>query len=176
MVGAVEQSGRDLLTEVGQATPERKHNVRIVLETERLILRRLTEADLDNLVELDSDPAVLRYLNGGAPTPREVMRDQILPRFLGYYDSDDGFGFWAAIQRSTGEFLGWFCLHREDGNDPDTASLGYRLRQSAWGNGYATEGAQALIRRGFIELSLQRITATTYEHNLASRRVMGKAA
>jgi len=149
--------------------------MRVELTTERLILRRLTEGDVDNLVELDGDPAVLRYINGGMPTPRAVIRDDILPRFLAYYDRDDGFGFWAAIERSTGEFLGWFCLHPEEGKGLDTASLGYRLRQSAWGKGYGTEGARALIRKGFTELGLQCIEATTYQDNVASRRVMEKA-
>src|SRR5213080_1743858 len=72
--------------------------VRAVLTTERLILRQLTDDDVDNLVELDSDPAVLRYINGGTPTPRAVIQDEILPRFMEYYDRGHGFGFWAAIE------------------------------------------------------------------------------
>jgi RimJ/RimL family protein N-acetyltransferase len=147
----------------------------VSLTTERLILRRLTEADIDQLVELDSDPEVLRYINGGTPTPREVIRDEILPRFLAYYERDDGFGYWATVERSTGEFLGWFTLRPEEEGDPGVASLGYRLRQSAWGKGYGSEGARALIRKGFTELGVQRVVATTYEHNVASRRVMEKA-
>jgi RimJ/RimL family protein N-acetyltransferase len=54
-------------------------------------------------------------------------------------------------------------------------TLGYRLRQAVWGQGYATEGARALIRKGFTELGVQRVVATTYQDNLASRRVMEKA-
>ena len=53
--------------------------------------------------------------------------------------------------------------------------LGYRLRKAAWGKGYATEGSRALIRKGFKELGVQRVLATTYQDNLASRRVMEKA-
>lgn len=146
----------------------------IYLETERLILRRFTESDVDNLVELDSDPEVMRYLNGGTPTPREVVRLDILPRFLSYYQRLDGYGYWAAIEKSTNEFLGWFCLHPEDSADPDNIALGYRLRRSSWGRGYATEGARALIDKGFTELGMRRVYATTYEHNIASRRVMEK--
>jgi RimJ/RimL family protein N-acetyltransferase len=147
----------------------------VFLETERLTLRRLTTADLDNLVALDADPAVMRFLTGGAPTPRDMIEREILPRFLRSYDRDDGYGVWAAIARSTGEFLGWFGLRPHEGGGPGEVALGYRLRRSAWGQGYATEGALALIRKGFAKLGARRVVATTYQDNLASRRVMEKA-
>jgi RimJ/RimL family protein N-acetyltransferase len=146
----------------------------IVLETERLILRRFTEDDVDNLVALDSDPEVMRYLNGGIATPREVVEREILPRFLSYYVRYDGFGVWAAVEKSSGEFIGWFSLRPPDEGRRDEMELGYRLRRSAWGQGYATEGARALIRKDFTELGVQRVIANTYEHNVASRRVMEK--
>jgi hypothetical protein len=62
----------------------------VFLETDRLILRRFTAADLDNLVELDSDPDVMRYITGGRPTPREQVRDEVLPAFLAYYEGIAG--------------------------------------------------------------------------------------
>jgi RimJ/RimL family protein N-acetyltransferase len=148
--------------------------VRVYLETERLVLRRLTDADVDNLCNLDSDPAVMRFLNGGTPTPRHVVQSEILPRFLRYYERYDNYGFWAAIEKSSGEFLGWFALHPEEGGDPGDVSLGYRLRRAAWGRGYGTDGARALVRKGFTELGMRRVSATTYEDNIASRRVMEK--
>src|SRR5262245_12659326 len=147
----------------------------IFLETERLLLRRFTEADVDNLVALDSDPEVMRFLTGGEPTPREVVEFEILPRFLRSYAEYDGMGYWAAIEKDTGAFLGWFALHPEEGGSPDNVALGYRLRKVAWGKGYATEGARALIHKGFTELGVRRVFATTYQDNLASRRVMEKA-
>jgi len=145
--------------------------VHVFLETERLILRRFTEADVENLVDLDSDPEVLRYINGGTPTPRDVIEHEILPRFLRSYDRYEGYGFWAAVEKSSNEFLGWLCLHPEE-EDEDRVALGYRLRRVAWGKGYATEGALALIRKGFTERGMQCVFAGTYEHNVASRRVM----
>src|SRR5690242_5791774 len=147
----------------------------VYLETARLTLRRLTLADVDNLVALDSDPAVMRYLSGGTPTPREVIAHEILPRFLGYYQRYDGYGVWAAIEKASGDFLGWFSFHPHDDGNPGEVALGYRLRRAAWGQGYATEGARALIRKGFTELGAQRVVATTYQDNLASRRVLEKA-
>lgn len=145
----------------------------ILLETERLRLRRFTPADGENLFALDNDPAVMRYINGGTPTPWEVVQIQILPGFLRYDDAQPGFGFWAAEEKATDEFVGWFVF-RPTGNAPGEVALGYRLRRTAWGKGYATEGGAALIRRGFEEWGVAQVVATTYEENAASRRVMEK--
>ena len=149
--------------------------VRIFLETERLVLREFTLADADNLVSLDSDPEVMRFVTGGVPTSREEIEQDILPRFLAYYQRPGGYGFWAAIEKSTGTFIGWFHFRPKEGADPDEAELGYRLRKSAWGKGYATEGSRALIRKGFTEFDVRRVVAETMAVNLASRRVLEKA-
>src|SRR5207302_7574479 len=149
--------------------------MQVFLETERLVLRRFNEADVDHLVDLDSDPEVMRFLTGGTPTPREVIQNDILPAFLRSYERFPGFGVWAATEKASGEFLGWFSFRPKDAASPDNVALGYRLRQAVWGRGYATEGSRALIRKGFTELGVQRVFATTYQDNLASRRVMEKA-
>jgi RimJ/RimL family protein N-acetyltransferase len=141
------------------------------LQTERLTLRALTAADAENLFELDADPAVMRFINGGKPTPREVIENETLPRLLAEYG--DGYGVWAAVERSTGTFIGWFSLRSHE-RDRAKVELGYRLRRSAWGKGYATEGSQALVDKGFSELGAERIVATTMTVNTASRRVMEK--
>lgn len=147
----------------------------VFLETERMVLRRFTEADIANLVELDSDPEVMRFINGGRATPREDVETELLPAFLGHYERYAGYGFWAAIEKSTGEFLGWFHFRPDEGAAPGEVELGYRLRRSAWGKGYATEGSRALIEKGFTELGIERVVASTMVVNVASRRVMEKA-
>jgi RimJ/RimL family protein N-acetyltransferase len=147
----------------------------VCLETARLTLRRFTPVDADNLVELDSDPAVMRYLTGGAPTPREVIERDILPRFIRSSARHDGFGTWAASEKASGVFVGWFGFQPREDGDRSEAHLGYRLRRAVWGQGLATEGARALVRKGFTELGVERVVATTYQDNLASRRVMEKA-
>jgi RimJ/RimL family protein N-acetyltransferase len=147
----------------------------VLLETERLVLRRFTEDDAGHLAELDSDPDVMRYLSGGTPTPGSIIEADILPRFLRYDERFPGFGFWAAIDRASGDLMGWFSFRPLAEADPREVGLGFRLRKAAWGQGYATEGARALIRLGFAELGVERVVATTYEYNLASRRVMEKA-
>jgi RimJ/RimL family protein N-acetyltransferase len=148
--------------------------MQIFLETERLLLRPFAATDVDNLFDLDSDPAVMRFLTGGKPTPREVIEREILPKFIRSSEGLNGFGVWTAIEKASGDFLGWFGFRPPDGAGPEEVSLGYRLRRAAWGQGYATEGSRALIARGFTELGVWRVVATTYEDNLASRRVMEK--
>jgi len=149
--------------------------MQVFLETERLVLRRFTVADLDNLVELDGDPDVMRFITGGRATPRAEIQNETLPRFLSYYERSAGYGFWAAIEKASGEFLGWFHFRPPHGSPPEEAELGYRLRRSAWGKGYGTEGSRALIDKGFAELGVQRVVASTMVVNGASRRVMEKA-
>jgi RimJ/RimL family protein N-acetyltransferase len=145
------------------------------LETERLQLRRFTMDDVDLLVELDSDPAVMRYITGGRPTARAEIETDILPWWLAAYERTPGYGFWAAIEKASGAFIGWFHLRPADEDKPDELELGYRLCTSAWGQGYATEGSRALLERAFRELGAERVTAGTMAVNTASRRVMEKA-
>ncbi|HEX6235393.1 MAG TPA: GNAT family N-acetyltransferase [Jiangellaceae bacterium] len=147
----------------------------VFLETERLVLRRFTRDDVDLLVELDSDPHVMWYISRGRPTARAEMEKIILPRFLEYYELFPCYGTWATHEKSTGDFIGWLSLRPRDGDPPDEPELGYRLRRSAWGKGYATEGAQALVDLAFRELGARRVYAETMAVNVASRRVMEKA-
>jgi RimJ/RimL family protein N-acetyltransferase len=168
-------------------------DVDIYLQTERLVLRRLTPQDIDDLFDLNNDPAVMRYLNGGKPASREAIVKESLPRWMAWYRHGPEFGWWAAQERVTGEFLGWFTMHPagtppEPGADPtgpesesesevklDEVEIGYRLRRSAWGKGYATEGTRALIRKAFTELGVRRVFANTMTVNTGSRGVMEKS-
>ncbi|HEY3958507.1 MAG TPA: GNAT family N-acetyltransferase, partial [Streptosporangiaceae bacterium] len=111
----------------------------IVLETPRLTLRQFTEDDVENLLELNSDPEVMRYLNGGGATSREKLRDEVIPFHLAVYQRFDRLGTWAAESPASGEFLGWFHFRPGPGTDLTNIDLGYRLRRAAWNKGYATE-------------------------------------
>ena len=147
----------------------------IFLETERLLLRQFDVRDSDLLMELDSDPRVMRYITGGAPTSRDEIEGEVLPAFLGYYQRFPGYGFWAAIEKTTKDFLGWFHYRPAPGEPEDQPELGYRLRCSAWGKGFATEGSRALIAKGFAEFEVERVVASAMAVNTASRRVMEKS-
>ena len=147
----------------------------MLVETARLTLCAFDAGDIDLLAELDSDPAVMRYITGGRTTPRSEIEDDILPAFLSYYNRFDGYGFWAAIETETQEFVGWFHLRPASGAPDDEPELGYRLRRSVWGRGLATEGARALIEVAFARLGARRVVAETMAVNAASRGVMENA-
>jgi RimJ/RimL family protein N-acetyltransferase len=147
----------------------------VFLQTERLRLRRFTEADVDLLTDLDSDPAVMHYITGGRTTPRQEIVDDYLPAFLGYYRRYEGFGFWATEERASDRFVGWFHLRPPDPDEPLDVELGYRLRRDVWGRGYAVEGSRALIAKAFTELGARRVNAETMAVHTASRRVMERA-
>ena len=154
--------------------------------TERLALRRFTSADAADLLSLDGDPLVMRFLTGATRSLAQI-RDDVLPQLARCHLRFPGFGYWAAQTRASGEFIGWFGLRPVTPtgdamvNWPDArgqtgvASLGYRLRRSAWGQGYATEGARALVHLAFTGLGAREVVATTMAVNTGSRRVMEKA-
>ena len=148
----------------------------VLLETDRLRLRWFRGDDVDHLVELDADLDVMRYINGGRPTPRDEVADEVLPALMAYADRGDGYGFWAIEERDSGRFIGWFHLRPDPhGGATDEPELGYRLRRDAWGRGYATEGSRALVHRAFAQLGARRVWASTMVVNVGSRRVMEKA-
>ena len=108
----------------------------VVLETERLILRRFTDADVDALVDLDSDPQVTRFITGGEP---EFDRD-MLDAWLAQYDRWPAYGTFAAIERSGGDdsSAGSTC----DRRTATTTSRSWAIGSSA------KPGARALRPRG----------------------------
>jgi RimJ/RimL family protein N-acetyltransferase len=143
----------------------------MILETGRLRLRRFGPGDLERLVELDSDPEVMRYVTYGVPTPRERYEREILPRWSAFEQASPLLGYWAAEARTDGAFVGWLHL-RPDRFDAGEQELGYRLRRAVWGQGLATEGGQALVSHGFERAGAEKISARTLAANQASRRVM----
>ena len=154
--------------------PRDASTVKVFLETERMLLRRFTIDDVDALLALDSDPLVRRFVEDGEPVNREEAVSTI-EHFLGYYERSDIFGFWAAVEKHSGRFLGWFHFRPRGDAAPDEPELGYRLVSSAWGQGYATEGSRALIDKGFESPAVSRVVAETMAVHTASRRVMEKA-
>ncbi|MGW7679667.1 GNAT family N-acetyltransferase [Kribbella sp. NPDC054772] len=139
------------------------------LETERLVLRRFTADDVELLVQLDSDPEVMRFLTG-APTPRSEIENVVLPEILKVYAEHPRLGTFAA--EAPEGFVGWFGMQPTD--DPATVGVGYRLHRAAWGKGYATEGTKALIAHAFA-LGMERVVADTMAVNHRSRAVMRRS-
>jgi RimJ/RimL family protein N-acetyltransferase len=146
----------------------------VLLETDRLYLRRLLPEDVQLLHELDSDPEVMRFISKGETTPLARMETDIMPRVLGYYRAWPPQGFWIAHLCDSNDWVGWFHL-RPDKISPEEMEIGYRLKRSAWGRGLATEGSRALVQRAFGEWGYGKVCARTLTVNMASRRVMEKA-
>ncbi|MCH9683617.1 MAG: GNAT family N-acetyltransferase, partial [Deltaproteobacteria bacterium] len=138
------------------------------MHTERLDLVRITPAHLPDLLALDSDPEVMRYISGGKPsTPEDYER--FIPRMTAF--GDQPYGYLAAYEQQ--RFIGWFHL-RPSVADPEVLELGYRLERAAWGRGLATEGGKALIRHTFETLDRTAVDDCADPRNDASIRVMVK--
>ena len=142
-----------------------------MLTTQRLLLRPFTRDDAGALHELNSDPEVLRHINGGILPSMEETVQRVLPRYIASVGPDPSYGFWAAIEVATGGFVGWFHLRPFEG-DSRSLEIGYRLKRSAWGHGLATEGSRALLAKAFGEPKTQCVVGTTLAANARSRRVM----
>jgi [ribosomal protein S5]-alanine N-acetyltransferase len=141
------------------------------LHTVRLVLRPFDDADADDLFALQSNAHVLRYWDAPPWNDRERAE-----RFLAACRrmADDGTGARLAVDRlDDGSFIGWCSLSGWNA-EYRSASLGYCYTEAAWGHGFATEAAHALLRWAFDTLDLNRVQAETDTRNVASARVLEK--
>jgi RimJ/RimL family protein N-acetyltransferase/GrpB-like predicted nucleotidyltransferase (UPF0157 family) len=141
------------------------------LETPRLILTRPTEADAADLIDMHSDPRVMATL-GGMRTAEQLKA--INPRLMAAWQND-GFGWWIARDRLDGRFVGRGGLRRIELGGKSEVELGYGLAAEFWGQGMATELANASVASGFEVLRLNDIICFTLTTNKRSQRVMEKA-
>lgn len=153
---------------------------RVLLQTRRLTLRPVTFDDVPRLVELDSDPAVMRYVSGGTATSADTVADWVIPRMQAQ-QRDHGTGMWLIWDRTGGDdvdartpdrFHGWAQLRTPRHSRRAELELSYRLRRDSWGHGYAAEASATLITMMFVETDTTRIFAGTHVANKASQRVM----
>ncbi|WP_221584009.1 GNAT family N-acetyltransferase [Microbacterium sp. G2-8] len=141
------------------------------LETDRLRLRPFTEADADDIFALQSDADVLRYWDSPPWTDRSSVA-RFMARCRQF--AEDGSGARVVIEQARDHtFLGW-CTFNDWNPVFRSASLGYCLRAAAWGRGYATEAAGALLGWAFETLDLNRVQAEADTRNAASARVLEK--
>jgi RimJ/RimL family protein N-acetyltransferase len=139
------------------------------LRTERLVLRRWRDSDLEPWAAMNADPEVREHL--GDTLTRE-QSDASVAGFQAEFD-ERGYGWWAVEVQATGEFIGFAGLDDVDDDMPFTGvEIGWRLARSAWGHGYATEAALATLSFGFETLELPEILAVTTATNLRSQAVM----
>jgi RimJ/RimL family protein N-acetyltransferase len=156
----------------------------VVVETDRLVLRRFTDTDADAelVYELDSDPEVMRYIGPFGLPSVSAYRERIRTVWLAHYAHPKR-GCFATHEKETGAFIGWFFLRRateykfaiEAGWDRATdLELGYRLRRAAWGRGFATEASAALVGIALADPDVSSVVAAALVTNRASWRVMEK--
>lgn len=139
----------------------------LALQTDRLTLRMFREADFDAYAEMVADPEVARYIGDGQPVSRP-MAWRNLAMMVGHW-SLRGYGMWAVEERSSGALVGRVGFWQPEGWPG--FELGWMLRRSFWGRGYATEGARAALQFAFTELARPQVISLIHPDNAASIRV-----
>lgn len=149
-------------------TTELRRSMTIPLETERLIFRDWTKADLEAFHSICNDPAVMQFVGDGEAwslerTEQWIERAKEMSKTVGYCQ-------WALVLKQASALIG-FCgfVPANDG-----AEIGWRLAKSCWGQGLATEAAHMVLKHGFNTLRFPRVIATVQSSNRASIRVCEK--
>lgn len=141
-----------------------------ILETNRILLRRLQASDLPELFKLLSDPETMKFW----PPPFDLeMTEQWLERSIEGYENL-GFGRYAVIFKKTGELIGDCGFLRIELDGRLENDLGYIISKRHWGQGFATEAAQACLQYGLSTLGFERVVANMETRHVASRRVAEK--
>jgi len=143
----------------------------IVFETERLLVRHYTEADADNFFLLNGDPEVMRYIR---PVKSREETDLFLNEVIQYSKNNPAYGRMAVIERQSNVFVGSFAIIPLEGTRQ--MQVGYSLRPSYWGKGFATEVTKAGLKYVFTQTNLEEIFGVTESDNIDSQKVLLKSA
>lgn len=138
----------------------------ITLETDRLRLRWLREADFEQYAKMCRDPEVMRFLGGQVLTDIEVWRQ--MTSFMGHWYFR-GYGIWAVEEKSTGNLVGRIGFLNPIGWPG--FELGWTLNRDSWGKGYATEGARRALAYAFTEMGRDHVISLIAPANVASAKV-----
>ena len=156
----------------------------LTLKSERLLLRPFVATDADLGTEIWADPEVMRYA-GGVEAEEEIVRN--MPKYTRRC-AGGCIGVWCVVERYTKDKLGTAILLPLPVEEDDTnwdllvgdalpdceIEIGFILKRSAWGKGYATEATKRLLKFAFEETSLKELVATTDPENIAAQRVLEK--
>ena len=140
------------------------------LETQRLILRQWQPSDFEPFAQMNQDNEVMRYFPKHLSVEESIAMIEKSKVDLEH----DKYGFWALLAKEGSEFLGFVALAQVQFECPFKGSIeiGWRLKKSAWGHGYASEAARELLNYGFKNLGLSEIVSLTAKLNKPSSRVM----
>lgn len=146
--------------------------------SERLSFRLLDENDTELFFDLDSDPEVMRFINGGKPCTLDDIYNTYIPRLMKYTNTDNGWGMWGVFIKKTSDFAGWILVRPmhffSDNPEWDNLELGWRFKRAYWGKGIATEAATQVAKAIAQNKSVKKFSAIADEHNLDSIKVMKK--
>jgi len=145
--------------------------MKVILETDRLLLREYVEDDAESFFKLNTDPEVVRFVPDKPLLNVEQARQTLIDHPIADYRRY-GFGRGACILKSNGEQIGFAGLKYLD--ELGEVDVAYRLLPAHWGQGLATEVALASVRYGFAALALKRIIGLVMPQNVASVRVLEK--
>jgi RimJ/RimL family protein N-acetyltransferase len=142
----------------------------VVLETSRLRLREFVPQDADGLAAVLGDPVAMQYYP--APFNRKEVEEWI-ERNRDRYQRE-GYGLWAMLLKDSGELIGDCGCFLRDIEGRDDIEIGYHVRRDLWGNGYATEAAQACVQYAFTQIGVDRVISLIRPENVQSVRVAEK--
>ena len=143
-----------------------------ILETERLLLRRLEIDDLEPLFKLYSDPEIRKYFPEGVLSFEDTKEE--LEWFLNGHPRHPELGLWATIHKPSGKFIGRCGLLPWKIDGQDEVEIAYLIDKDFWNQGLATEAAQAIREYAFTKLGLSRLICLIDPDNLASQRIAEK--
>lgn len=149
--------------------------MKILAETERLILRELEYTDEKDLFEMDSDPEVHLFIENKPVKSIDEITKVI--EMLKVQYKENGIARWAVVDKMTNECVGWSGLkyfNQPLNNHNYFYELGYRFKKKHWGKGYATESSLAILEFGFKHLKMHSVFAITDPKNLKSKHVLIK--
>ncbi|WP_286998836.1 MULTISPECIES: GNAT family N-acetyltransferase [Comamonas] len=140
------------------------------LETTRLLLRQWKDADYPAFARMSADAETMRYF----PSVLTENESRVIADRCRALIEERGWGFWAAENKASKEFIGWIGLHVPSAELPfaPCVEIGWRLARHVWGKGLATEGASAALDFAWHELGLPEVVAFTTLGNKRSERVM----
>jgi ribosomal-protein-alanine N-acetyltransferase len=143
----------------------------IILQSERLLFRKITYQDFDDLSEMLTNPKVM---HAWEHTFSQKQINDWIDKQLEYYHHDK-IGYFAVIAKENSEFIGQMGLHWSEMNGMRLLEVCYMLKQKYWHKGYALEGTEVLINYAFTTLDVNKIYAFIRSNNLSSVKVAAKA-
>jgi len=150
----------------------------IINNSDRLSFQLMGKNDAQDLYDLDQDPEVMKYINGGKMTSKEDVENVFLPRIAAYTNKDKGWGIWSVTIYQSQEFIGWVLVRPmeffSDNPQFDNIELGWRFMQKSWGKGYATEAAKHIMQALIDNKSATEFSAIAITENYASINIMKK--